>query len=122
MRGQTKVANVIVKSVDVPVSGNWQVVGRQYQDGRISGSTDLTTTLPAFDGTLTLSVEAGGASPRSFGMRGYNDGSLNLFEQHAGLFLSDTQSIEPAFEFKRSLDWGKLNLNGSFNTVPRHGL
>ena len=43
MRGQTKVANVIVKSVEVPVSGNWQVVGRRYQDGRISGSTDVTT-------------------------------------------------------------------------------
>ena len=130
MRGQTKVANVIVKSVEVPVSGNWQVVGRHYQDGRISGSTDITTTLPAFDGTLTLSVEAGspnsgrggpGSSPRSFGRRAYYDGSLNLFEQHAGLSLNNTQSLEPAFEFQRSLDWGKLNLNGSFNTTDSNG-
>jgi hypothetical protein len=130
MRGQTKVANVIVKSVEVPVSGNWQVVGRRYQDGRISGSTDVTTTLPAFDGTLTLSVEAGspnsgrggpGSSPRSFGRRAYYDGSLNLFEQHAGLSLNNTQSIEPAFEFKRSLDWGTLNLNGSFDTTESNG-
>lgn len=130
MRGQTKVANVIVKSVEVPVSGNWQVVGRRYQDGRISGSTDVTTTLPAFDGTLTLSVEAGspnsgrggpGSSPRSFGRRAYYDSSLNLFEQHAGLSLNDTQSLEPAFEFQRSLDWGKLNLNGSFNATDSNG-
>ena len=130
MRGQTKVANVIVKSVEVPVSGNWQVVGRRYQDGRISGSTDVTTTLPAFDGTLTLSVEAGspnsgrggpGSSPRSFGRRAYYDSSLNLFEQHAGLSLNDTQSVEPAFEFQRSLDWGKLNLNGSFNATDSNG-
>lgn len=130
MRGQTKVANVIVKSVEVPVSGNWQVVGRHYQDGRMSGSTDITTTLPAFEGTLTLSVEAGspnfgrggpGSSPRSFGRRAYYDGSLDLFEQHAGLSLNNTQSIEPAFEFKRSLDWGKLNLNGSFNTTDSNG-
>jgi hypothetical protein len=130
MRGQTKIANVIVKSIEVPVSGNWQVVGRHYRDGRVSGSTDITTTLPAFDGTLTLSVEAGspnfgrggpGSSPRSFGRRSYYNGSLNLFEQHAGLSLSNTQSIEPAFEFKRSLDWGKLNLNGSFNTTESNG-
>lgn len=130
MRGQTKVANVVVKSIEVPVSGNWQVVGRHYQDGRISGSTDITTTLPAFDGTLTLSVEAGspnsgrggpGSSPRSFGRRAYSDGSLNLFEQHAGLSLNDTQSVEPAFEFKRSLDWGKLNLNGSYNRTDSNG-
>lgn len=130
MRGQTKVANVVVKSIEVPVSGNWQVVGRHYQDGRMSASTDITTTLPAFDGTLTLSVEAGspsfsrggpGSSPRSFGRRAYSDGSLNLFEQHAGLSLNDTQSVEPAFEFKRSLDWGKLNLNGSFNTTDSNG-
>lgn len=130
MRGQTKIANVIVKSVEVPVSGNWQVVGRHYQDGRMSGSTDITSTLPAFDGTLTLSVETGspnfgrggpGSSPRSFGRRAYYDGSLDLFEQHAGLSLNNTQSIEPAFEFKRSLDWGKFNLNGSFNTTDTNG-
>ncbi len=130
MRGQTKVANVIVKSVEVPVSGNWQIVGRHYQDGRISGSTDITTTLPAFDGTLTLSVEAGspnfgrggpGSSPRSFGRRAFYSDPLSVFEQHAGLSLNDTQSIEPAFEFKRSLDWGKLNLNGSFNTTDSNG-
>jgi len=130
MRGQTKVANVIVKSVDVPVSGNWQVVARHYRDGRLSGSTDVTTTLPAFDGTLTISLEAGspnsgrggpGSSPRSFGRRAFSDGSMNLFEQHAGFSLNDTQSIEPAFEFTRSLDWGKLNLNGSFNTTESNG-
>jgi hypothetical protein len=131
MRGQTKVANVIVKSVEVPISGNWQIVGRQYQDGRTSGATDITSTLPAFDGTLTLSVEAGspfggrgggpGSSPRSFGRRAFYDGSLNQFEQHAGLSLNNTQSIEPAFEFQRSLDWGKLNLNGSFSTLESNG-
>jgi hypothetical protein len=130
MRGQTKVANVIVKSVEVPVSGNWQIVGRHYQDGRMSGSTDITTTLPAFDGTLTLSVEAGspnfgrggpGSSPRSFGRRAFYTDPLSVFEQHAGLSLNDTQSVEPAFEFQRSLDWGKLNLNGSFNTTDSNG-
>lgn len=125
MRGQTKVANVVVKSTDVPISGNWEATGRHYKDGRTSGSTKISANLPVFDGTLTLSLEAGnpnfgrggpGSSPRSFGRRAFYDGSLNLFEQHAGLSLSNTESVEPGFEFKRSLDWGKLNLNGSFNS------
>lgn len=128
MRGQTKIANVVVKSGVKEVSGNWQVVGRHVQGGQLNGSAEVNANLPFLGGTLTLSLEAGspmsggpGGGARGQARRAYYDSSGALFEQHAGLFLSSRQNIEPAFEFKRSLDWGKLNLNGSFSSTDGKG-
>lgn len=128
MRGQTKVANVILKSGATEISGNWQIVGRHYQGGRLNGSAEATATLPAFGGELTLSLEAGspmsggpGSGTRGYAKRAYFDGAMTLFEAHAGRFLNDRQLVEPAFEFKRSLDWGKLNLNGSYSSTESDG-
>lgn len=124
MRGQTKIANVILKPGVLQISGSWQAVARHYQGGRLNGSAQATATLPALGGQLTLSLEAGapmsggpGSGTRSAARRAYYDGSGKIFEQSAGIVLNDRQSVEPGFEFKRTLDWGKLNLNGSFTKV-----
>ncbi|MEZ6030029.1 MAG: TonB-dependent receptor plug domain-containing protein [Hyphomonadaceae bacterium] len=128
MRGQTKVANVILKADAAGTSGAWKATGRHFQGGRLNASAEASANLPAFGGTLTLSLEAGapggggpGGGVRSQSRRAYYDGSGNLFEQHAGSIRNERTMFEPAFEFKRSLDWGKLNLNGSYSAFEGEG-
>jgi hypothetical protein len=132
MRGQTKVANVILKAAELNITGNWQVQARHYSGGRITADAEASATLPAFDGTLTLSLKAGAvgssgrsggpsSSPRGETRRDSFNGSGALFEQQSGIFLNTREAVEPAFEFKRSMDWGKLNLNGSYSTSDNAG-
>ena len=132
MRGQTKVANVVLNSGAVKITRNWKVDGRLFQGGRINGSAEATTTLPAFGGALTFSIQAGAPmsggrmsggpfGARSLVHRAYFDGSMTLFEEHSGLSLNSSQTLAPAVEFKRSFDWGKMNLNGSFSSTDGDG-
>ena len=128
MRGQTKIANVVLKADVGGVSGSWQATARRYRGGRLNGSTEINATLPALGGELTFSLEAGapmsggpGGGTRTYARRAYYDGGGALLEQHAGLILNNRQTLEPAFEFKRSLGQGKLNLNGSYSWFKRDG-
>ena len=132
MRGQTKIANVVLKSGAGKVTGNWIVESRLYQGGRVTGSVEATATLPAFGGALAFSTQAGSpmsggrmsggpSGVRSLGYRAYFDGARALFEEHSGLSLNNNQSLNPAVEFKRTFDWGKLNLNGSFFSTDGDG-
>lgn len=123
MRGQTKVANVIVttdSSERAPV--NWRLFLRHIQGGVITAQTEANTSLSVFGGDLALSVSAGqtrlqgpGTGTRDYGGRDYFNGAGVQFEQHTSLYHNEDLTIEPAFQFNRKFDWGTLRLNGKYD-------
>lgn len=141
MRGQTRVANVILKSGLVERSATWQTVARHYQGGRITGEVEGSATLPLLDGTLTVSAEYGqsmtggpGGGTRAFGARAFFDGdgypcnaSIEIVgdgvqcEAHDGLILNERVASEFAFEYRRAFSWGKFNSNGTIGTSEYNG-
>jgi len=124
MRGQTKVANVILKTDLVALSGNWQAVMRRFEAGRVTASVDGSATMGALGGELTVSLEAGqtqggfggpGGGVRSSSSRQFYDSADVQYEEHRGIGNSGRIEFAPAFEFKRKLGWGDLRLNGSLS-------
>ncbi len=122
MRGQTKVANVIVNTSAAgrePI--NWRLFLRHHQGGVITAQAESNTSVAVFGGDLALSITAGqgflagpGSGFRDLGARDFFDGTGVQFESHQSLFHNEKIIVEPAFQFSRRFDWGALRLNGKY--------
>jgi outer membrane receptor protein involved in Fe transport len=127
MRGQTKVANVVLKA-GLSTSSNWQVVTRHNRGGRITGSVEGSSTFEVLGGSMTASLEVGqpmmggpGGGTRGRSTRAYYDGSLQVVEQHSGMFVNQRETFEPSLEYSKPFGWGTLNLNGAFEAAEGSG-
>ncbi|MDZ4760589.1 MAG: outer membrane beta-barrel protein [Alphaproteobacteria bacterium] len=122
MRGQTKIANVILRASNTDRATAWETTLRYFQGERLTASAEASITQPMFGGTLTLSAEGGqdmsggpGGGTRAFGTRDYFNGAGVQFEHHDGLILNQSLSIAPSFDFRRPFDRGTLRLNGNYS-------
>ncbi len=123
MRGQTKIANVIVIASGAERSPvNWRLFLRHAQGGVITAQVEASTSASLFGGELGLNISAGQSrlggpltGTRDFGHRDYFNGAGAQFEQHVGLFHNEDLTIEPAFQYTRQFDWGALRLNGKYD-------
>ncbi len=123
MRGQTKVANVVVSRVpDAGGPVNWRLFARRYQGGRITGEIQANTVVPMLGGSLALDVAAGQArlegplnGTRDLGRRAYFDGAGVQFEGQTGIAHNESIIIEPSFEYERPYGWGALRVNGGWD-------
>ncbi len=123
MRGQTKIANVIVQDIEeqrTPV--NWEFFLRLHQRDAITSQIRASTTMKAFGGNLTLDFTGGqrrlggpGNGPRDFGAREFFDADGVQFEGQSGIYHNESIAVEPAFAFERDFSWGALRLNGEWD-------
>ncbi|MGD2133295.1 MAG: hypothetical protein PVI23_10915, partial [Maricaulaceae bacterium] len=121
MRGQTKVANVIVERDALeraPI--NWRVFARHHQGGRVTGEIQANTVTSFLGGDLTLGFTGG---QRGLGGPGNGtsvvSGRLYLGgggqETHRGVQYNESIAVEPSAEFERRFDWGALRLNAGWS-------
>jgi hypothetical protein len=128
MRGQTKIANVILRASTGARTGNWQTVARIYRGGRVTADVEGSLNTIVFGGELNLAAEVGqsetggpGGGTRARIGREFYDASIRLFEAHAGRALNERVTFEPSVDFERDFGWGTLRLNGAYEDSEYDG-
>jgi len=124
MRGQTKIANVIVREDALSQPITFDVLVRGTHDGRIQGQVQASTQRQLFGGQLNLSVVANntvGNGPGSgafteSGREKYNAAGASI--EHGVGFTQQQPFVRVGnFEYERDMDWATLRLNGGLTHV-----
>ena len=122
MRGQTKVANVIVREGAIDQRITYDAFFRGTQDGRLTAQVQAATQRQLFGGTINLSASINtfldngpGGSPFVDGQRYRLDGAGAPLEFSEGFTQQDGFVRQLNFEFARDLNLFTLRLNGSWS-------